>query len=179
MHHRVHFFCHLWAGAPGICTPFQAAVLLEWQLFQGYSMAEASDSSQKLSQNRPVLHVCVTCRRGGPAMDQPPGAQLYARLQTLVQEAEAAGQEVPVLLRQVQCLAACDRGCTAAIAMPERWTWLLGHLGAEKAEDLLAYAQLYAKSARGTVMPSRRPASLSNMVLGRVPAQLYDEQEPS
>ena len=112
-------------------------------------------------------------------MDQPPGAQLYARLQTLVQEAEAAGQEVPVLLRQVQCLAACDRGCTAAIAMPERWTWLLGHLGAEKAEDLLTYAQLYAKSARGTVMPSRRPASLSNMVLGRVPAQLYDEQEPS
>lgn len=89
-------------------------------------MAEASDSSQKSPQNRPVLHVCVTCRRGGPAMDQPPGAQLYARLQALVQEAEVNGQEAPVLLRQVQCLAACDRGCTAAIAMPERWTWLLG-----------------------------------------------------
>ncbi|PHY92600.1 hypothetical protein CSR02_15895 [Acetobacter pomorum] len=142
-------------------------------------MVEVHDSSQNSLQNRPVLHVCVTCRQGGPGMDQPPGAQLYARLQALVQEAKALGQEAPIVLRQVQCLAACDRGCTAAIAMPERWTWLLGHLSAEKAEDLLAYAQLYANSARGTVMPSRRPVSLSNMVLGRIPAQLYDEQEPS
>lgn len=61
--------------------------------------------------------------------------------------------------------------------MPERWTWLLGHLGPEKAEDILAYARHYAASAKGTVMPSRRPATLADMVLGRVPATLYNEQE--
>ncbi|MCP1213366.1 DUF1636 family protein [Acetobacter okinawensis] len=125
----------------------------------------------------PVLHVCVTCRQGGPAMDCPPGAQLLERLQDLLEAERLAGQEPSATLRPVACLAACDRGCTAAIAMPERWTWLLGHLGAEKAEDILAYARLYAASAKGTVMPSRRPASLADMVLGRVPALLYTEQE--
>ncbi|KXV73993.1 hypothetical protein AD953_13675 [Acetobacter malorum] len=119
----------------------------------------------------PVLHVCTTCRRGGPAMETPPGAQLLDRLQTVL-----GARPQPITLRPVACLAACDRGCTAAIAMPGRWTWLLGHLGPEKAEDLLAYAKLYAASAKGTVMPSRRPASLSDMILGRVPAA---EQEPS
>lgn len=129
----------------------------------------------------PVLHVCTTCRRGGPGMDHPPGAQLLDRLTALL---EASQQDCPVTLRPVACLASCDRGCTVAIAMPGRWTWLLGHLGPEKAEDLLAYARLYAASAKGTVMPSRRPASLSDMILGRVPATLYpeatvSEQEPS
>ena len=110
-------------------------------------------------------------------MDCPPGAQLLERLQNLLAAQCLAGEPPSVTLRPVACLAACERGCAAAIAMPERWTWLLGHLSAEKAEDILAYARLYAASAKGTVMPSRRPASLANMVLGRVPALLYTEQE--
>lgn len=136
-----------------------------------------SSPSQAEHVGLPVVHVCVTCRRGGPAMDCPPGAQLLERLQTLLAAEQQAGEAPSAVLRSVACLAACDRGCTAAIAMEGRWTWLLGHLGAEKAEDILAYARLYAASAKGTVMPSRRPASLANMVLGRVPALLYNEQE--
>lgn len=139
----------------------------------------SSPSSNQAGYDHPVLHVCMTCRRGGPAMERPPGAQLYDRLLALLAAEEEAGESsaLPVTLQPVECLAACDRGCTAAIAMAGRWTWLLGYLGAEKAEDLLAYARLYAASKKGTVMPSRRPASLSDMVLGRVPASLYQEQD--
>ncbi|WP_338332909.1 DUF1636 domain-containing protein [Acetobacter sp. LMG 32666] len=139
--------------------------------------ASLSPSDNPAHAGPPVLHVCVTCRRGGPAMDCPPGAQLLERLQNLLDAERLADLAPSATLRPVACLAACDRGCTAAIAMPERWTWLLGHLGEEKAEDILAFARLYAASAKGTVMPSRRPASLANMVLGRVPATLYNEQE--
>ncbi|MFT8417960.1 MAG: DUF1636 domain-containing protein [Acetobacter sp.] len=139
------------------------------------SLPASADSP--VSAGPPVLHVCVTCRRGGPAMDCPPGAQLLDRLQSLLAAEHLAGAAPSATLAPVACLAACDRGCTAAIAMPERWTWLLGHLGPEKAEDILAYARLYAASAKGTVMPSRRPLSLADMVLGRVPATLYNEQE--
>lgn len=110
-------------------------------------------------------------------MDHPPGAQLLERLQGLLAAERLAGAAASATLRPVSCLAACDRGCVAAIAMPDRWTWLLGHLGPEKADDILAYARLYAASAKGTVMPSRRPESLANMVQGRVPATLYNEQE--
>lgn len=110
-------------------------------------------------------------------MDCPPGEQLLQKLQDLLTAEQEAGATPSAVLRSVACLAACDRGCTAAIAKEGRWTWLLGHLGPEKAEDILAYARLYAASAKGTVMPSRRPASLADMVLGRVPATLYNEQE--
>lgn len=114
-----------------------------------------------------------------------PHASPQSAPQSALPSASRSGSEgCGITLRPVACLAACDRGCTAAIAMPGRWTWLLGHLGPEKAEDLLVYAQLYAASAKGTVMPSRRPASLADMILGRVPVLLYpeaivSEQEPS
>lgn len=138
---------------------------------------QLSSGNHPVSVSQPVLHVCVTCRRGGPATAHPPGAQLLEHLQTLLDAEQQAGATSAVQLRSVACLAACDQGCTAAIAMEGRWTWLLGHLGPEKADDLLVYARLYAASSKGTVMPSRRPASLANMVLGRVPALLYNEQE--
>ncbi|MBS0986748.1 MULTISPECIES: DUF1636 family protein [Acetobacter] len=138
----------------------------------------ASSSSADMP-DIPILHVCLTCRRGGPAMDRPPGAQLYDRLLALT---DAEKVQDPALIpaaeiRGVECLASCDRGCTAAIAMKGRWTWLMGHLGPEKAEDILTYARLYAASKKGTVMPSRRPAALSDMVLGRVPACLYERED--
>ena len=77
--------------------------------------------------------------------------------------------DAPVELREVSCLASCERGCAAAIAMPGKWSNLLGFLSPALAPDLLAYAGAYAASATGTVMPSRRPASLRALILGRVP----------
>jgi len=111
----------------------------------------------------PVLYVCTTCRRGQPASDYPAGQQLYDAL---------AAQAEHVTVRPVACLAACDRGCTAVVAGAGRWAWLMGNLGTEKTADILAYVDLYMQSRAGTVMPSRRPASLGDMVLGRFPASL-------
>ncbi|MCE2565539.1 DUF1636 domain-containing protein [Komagataeibacter sp. FNDCF1] len=113
------------------------------------------------------LHVCVTCRRGLPASDNPQGRQLHDALLAL------AGTGTGVVVHEVSCLAACNDGCTAVVAAPGKWGWLLANLGPEKAEDLLTYIAAYAASRSGTVMPSRRPASLSDMVRGRFPASLF------
>jgi predicted metal-binding protein len=115
---------------------------------------------------RPRLIICTKCR-AGQALDESvptPGARLHAALERLI---EGAG--VPVDLQAVSCLANCERGCSGAIAMPGKWTYLLGLLSPEHAADLLAYGAAYAASASGTVLPSRRPASLQRMVMGRVP----------
>jgi predicted metal-binding protein len=72
-------------------------------------------------------------------------------------------------LRGVKCLSSCDHGCAAAISAPGKWTYLLGRLDPSLAADLLTYAEAYARSPTGTVLPSRRPASLARMVLGRMP----------
>jgi predicted metal-binding protein len=122
----------------------------------------------------PVLHVCVTCRAGQPLQDGVPvaGRLLHDRLAD--QLATEAVQ--PVRLRAAECLAACAQGCTAAIsdgdAVPARWSYLLGRLTPDKADDLLVFARSYGASRTGTVMPSKRPASLSDTILGRMPAIL-------
>ena len=54
--------------------------------------------------------------------------------------------------------------------MQGKWTYLIGRLNPDKAEDIARFAGAYRASKTGTVMPSKRPASLADMVLGRVPA---------
>lgn len=114
----------------------------------------------------PRLHVCITCRAGtAPAEGEPPpGARLLAALSALLDDAGA------LRLAPVACLANCERGCSAAISAAGKWTYLLGGLGPAHAADLIAYAATYAASQNGTVMPSRRPASLRAAVIARVPA---------
>ena len=83
--------------------------------------------------------------------------------------ARALGENPVVALREVVCLSSCDHGCAAAISAPGKWTYLLGRLTPDMTDDLLAYAATYAGSKTGTVLPSKRPASLSRMIVGRVP----------
>ncbi len=114
----------------------------------------------------PRLHVCITCRAGRTLVtgEAPPGARLHAAI------AERRGAAETVRLAAVVCLANCERGCSAAISAAGKWTYLLGGLDPDHAADLLAYAKTYAASTSGTVMPSRRPASLRAAVIARIPA---------
>jgi predicted metal-binding protein len=116
---------------------------------------------------RARLIVCTTCRAGCDLADgeTPPGARLHAELERTL----AAG-DAPLTLAGVACLANCARGCTAAIAMPGKWTYLLADLTPAQADDLVEYGAAYVASRSGAVLPSRRPASLRNAILARVPA---------
>lgn len=121
------------------------------------------------------LHVCTTCRAGieptpGRAV---PGEVLHDRLRHLLAERPDA----PVVLLEAKCLSNCGHGCAAAIAMPGKWSYLLGGLDLDRAADLLDYAAIYAASPSGVVMPSKRAASLAAMVHGRIPP-LVLEQAP-
>ena len=114
---------------------------------------------------RPVLHVCSTCRAGmSDNAEERPGALLFRALQTLNETASGA-----LDLRSISCLAACDRGCTAAISMPGKFNYLLGGLSPETAADVFDYAHRYGASPTGLVLPSRRAESLRHAILGRFP----------
>jgi predicted metal-binding protein len=121
-----------------------------------------------MTAQKPVLHICTTCRAGqDPAPDDSrPGRDLHdavaARLASLA--------EPPVELRGVVCLAACSHGCAAAITASGKWGYLLGGLNTALAGDLLTYGAAYAASGSGAVLPSRRPASLRSVILGRIPS---------
>jgi predicted metal-binding protein len=113
----------------------------------------------------PRLIVCTTCRAGRdlPEGEPPAGALLFSAIAGLLAAGGAAE------LQGATCMANCERGCSAALAMPGKWTYVLGNLRPEHAADLLTYARAYAASPTGTVMPSRRPPSLARVVLARVP----------
>jgi predicted metal-binding protein len=117
-----------------------------------------------VAEDRPCLHVCITCRAGEALAegDTPQGMILHQALDRL-----AAGR---LDLRPATCMANCERGCSAAISAPGKWTYVLAGLRPEMADDLLVYADAYAASSSGTVMPSRRPPSLRHAILARVPA---------
>ena len=111
----------------------------------------------------PTLHVCTTCRAGQPLAEgaTAPGQFMFNAV------AAQAGPDLRIM--PVKCLSSCSSGCAAAISAPGKWTYLLGRLDPSLAPDLLAYAAAYAQHPTGTVLPSKRPASLARMILGRMP----------
>lgn len=112
------------------------------------------------------LDICITCR--DPHTGAPGGGE------RLFEAANRMPTPDGVTVRALSCLANCDRGCSAALTMPRKWSVLLGRLSDSQAGDLLVYASAYARSANGMLMPSRRPESLRNVVLGRVPGAAMD-----
>lgn len=138
-------------------------------------MADRED----LAQHRiPQLLVCVSCRCHGT--EKPPegvptdGRKLYERFALLL---EPMGDDAPVQIVPAPCFANCERGCSAGIAAPGKWSYLLGELTPDLAEDVLTYARAYANSASGVVLPSGRPTSLAKSVIARFPAQLVAFKE--
>ena len=128
--------------------------------------------------DRPQLYICISCRCRGAdetAEGEPAdGRRLYDAVKALVAE---MGASAPVDVLPALCFANCERGCTAGIAAPGKWSYVMGELGPEHAADLLAYSTAYAKAKTGVVLPSGRPASMQKAVIARFPAPLEQTKD--
>lgn len=124
------------------------------------------------------IHVCVTCQAGQACEDgaERPGSRFHRALEAARVD---AGDIDWLAVRAVSCLASCERGCAAVISMPGKWSYLLGRLDAAKSVDLLTYARTYRGSRTGVVLPSKRPASLADAVLGRMPSLVPSAEDPA
>ncbi|HRO15165.1 MAG TPA: DUF1636 domain-containing protein [Paracoccus sp. (in: a-proteobacteria)] len=112
-----------------------------------------------------TLHVCTTCRAGQPVPEghQTPGTRLLKAL--------ALHPDAPADLRVVgvECLSACDNGCTVALTAPGRWSYVYGHLTPADAPDILAGASAYAAAPDGLVPWRARPLIFRKQSLARIP----------
>ena len=113
-----------------------------------------------------TLHVCTTCRCGGPAPseDDPcPGARLYARLME-------RGAPEGVTIQPVECLSACSKGCAIALSKPASWSYVYCGMDAElHVDDILAGAAAYAATEDGIVPWRERPQIFRKQSLARIP----------
>jgi predicted metal-binding protein len=119
-----------------------------------------------------TVYVCISCRR---ASDPEDGVRPGLRLaRATVRAAEGTG----VTVRQVRCLANCNRACSAAIRRNGAWTYVFGTLEPNRdASALVDGARLFAH-ATDRVMPWRgRPEILKRGLIARVPPIDFEEEE--
>ncbi|MGC1560599.1 MAG: DUF1636 domain-containing protein [Bradyrhizobium sp.] len=111
-----------------------------------------------------TLHVCITCRAGQSLQEgeTTPGARLHAAI---------VGIGVPegVKLVSVECLSACNQGCSVALSAPGRWSYVYGRLSEANAGDVVAGAAAYAAAPDGIVPWRSRPEIFRKQSLARIP----------
>jgi predicted metal-binding protein len=114
-----------------------------------------------------TLHVCVTCRAGeeGDATVRP-GRRLH---DALVDAQHRLGGAPSFRIVEVECLSNCDRGCSAALTGPGRWSYIYGDLNAACVDDLLTGAAHYAATSDGLVPWRERPTIFRKGVIARIP----------
>jgi len=126
-----------------------------------------------LADDRPKLYVCTTCRQAGTdvAPDDEPrdGKRLFEAVSARL---EALGEDPPIDVEPIVCFANCEQGCSAGLSQPGKWAYMVGYVGPEHADDLIAYGAAYAKSETGAVLRSGRPESLRHAIVGRFPTHL-------
>ena len=118
-----------------------------------------------------TIYVCITCRRAGDPEEGVRPGLLLAR--ATARAADGTG----VTVRQVRCLANCNRALSAAIRRDGAWTYVFGGLDADKdAGALIKGARLFAP-ARDGLMPWRgRPEILKRGLIARVPPIDFEEE---
>ena len=118
-----------------------------------------------------TIYVCITCRRASDPEDALRPGLALAR--ATARAAEGTG----VTVRQVRCLANCNRALSAAVRCDGAWTYVFGGLEAgPDAEALIEGARLLARAADG-VMPWRgRPEVLKRGLIARVPPMDFEEE---
>ena len=114
-----------------------------------------------------VLTVCTTCRAGLPTdIEGPrPGAQLFDALQAKLPEG--------VTIRPVECLSACDNGCSMVLSGgDDKWTYIYGDLSLEQVPDIIAGATAYDATEDGIVPWRERPVVFRKQSIARIPPRL-------
>ncbi len=131
---------------------------------------DAAPETTYQTDDRPVLHVCITCRQRDAEgqiieTDDPrAGKRLHDNLATALPE------DAPFVIKGVECLSNCKRACTVGLTSPARWSYVYGDLDpVESIDDIIAGATLYAGTKNGLVPWRERPQIFRKSVIARIP----------
>ncbi|WP_299603005.1 DUF1636 domain-containing protein [uncultured Tateyamaria sp.] len=116
------------------------------------------------------ITICTSCRHKGS--NCRPGYELIAKLRAAI---VAAGDSITdeFEISGVACMAGCDRPCTVAYHGTRKATYLFGDIEADTdIDDLVAFAQQYARIDDGWCSSVNRPGKLRTSTLARVPAAI-------
>ena len=123
----------------------------------------------QVTDKKPTLSICITCRDGREAgLETRGGTRLAAHV---VQE-YAERTQMQVKLRGVRCMSQCRRSCIVSLSAPDRFTYVFGDLDPSDRTHIAALFELvekYTKSADGFLGRKERPDALQANIPGRFP----------
>jgi len=115
--------------------------------------------------SRVTILVCVTCGKADASAGSPCAGAALARATIAAAAADSA-----IRVREVECLANCSRGLSAALLCEGAWTYIFGDLTASRdAETLVTGARLLAAAPDGLLPWRGRPEPLKRGLIARVP----------
>ncbi|MCU0549429.1 MAG: DUF1636 family protein [Leptolyngbya sp. Prado105] len=125
-----------------------------------------------------TLFVCKSCHCSEELSEDQlrDGTRLLEQIQALSEDNIASSE---LEIQPVGCLWACHHGCVAAIASPEKPTFLFTKLPPDdSAQSLLEFAQHYIQRDKGTVPWKKIPEQLKSLI-ARIPSVLapYSEED--
>ncbi|MEM6256323.1 MAG: DUF1636 domain-containing protein [Cyanobacteria bacterium P01_D01_bin.156] len=120
-----------------------------------------------------TLFVCTSCNFAAGQREhlgQRGGHHLWQSLVECQQQGQLPSN---VNVQPVECLSACNRFCTVALASPEKTTLMFGDLPALDSSTAIAQlATQYVASDDGVIPRRERPAILQKGILARIPPVL-------
>ena len=129
--------------------------------------APREEAIQQSSDTAATLHVCVTCLAGEDRETVPRAGR---RLHDALADALSRLDDPPRFrIVEAECLSNCNRGCSAALTGPGRWSYVYGDLNQTAVDELLAGALRYAATTDGLVPWRERPTIFRKGVIARIP----------
>jgi predicted metal-binding protein len=132
----------------------------------------AAKGARTMPDDAIELLVCTTCRSSAPLAPEGEiraGAQLFEAL------SQAPAPE-GVVIRAVECLSNCNRGCTVALRGGNRWSYVYGNLDPQThVETVLDGASRYRNAADGLVPWRERPEHFRKNCIARIPPLVLPE----
>lgn len=120
---------------------------------------------------RVAIVVCSSCRDETGSDARPRAGEKLAENTSRA----AAGSAVRV--ETVECLGNCRRRLSAAIARDGGWSYVFGDLTTASGADLVAGAQLFARSEDGLLPWRGRPQALKQGLVARIPP-IFTDRKP-
>ncbi len=120
-----------------------------------------------------TLFVCTSCSFAAGQREHRGQRGGYHLWQSLLKCQQQEQLPPTVRVQPVECLSACNRFCTIAIASPEKTTLMFGDLPAlDSSTAIVQLATQYAASGDGLIPRRNRPSLLQQGILARIPPVL-------
>lgn len=117
-----------------------------------------------------VLFICRSCAVSKHQREHLRHRGGFHLLEHLKQQFKTWEMNAPFVIREVECLSACNRPCVVALSAPGKTTLMFGDLSPfESAPAIRELCQQYFRSADGIVPRSDRPDLLKRGILARIP----------